>query len=74
MKLIAALVLVGLVACSATTRAVPAPRCGTSCFHYDEPSGLPIAAETADVKTCGCPKKAPCGDCCGPQHCRCNPN
>lgn len=28
----------------------------------------------ADVKTCGCPKKATCGDCCGPEHCRCNPN
>lgn len=33
-----------------------------------------IGADTADVKTCGCKKDASCGDCCGPKHCRCNPN
>ena len=31
-------------------------------------------AEVADVKTCGCPKSATCGDCCGPKHCPCNPS
>lgn len=30
--------------------------------------------EIADVKTCGCPKSATCGDCCGRDHCRCAPN
>lgn len=30
-------------------------------------------SEVADVKTCGCPTSAGCGDCCGKEHCRCGP-
>lgn len=32
-----------------------------------------IPATIADVKTCGCPLDATCGDCCGPEHCKCRP-
>lgn len=32
------------------------------------------ALEVADVKTCGCPWTAKCGDCCGPDHCPCEKN
>lgn len=34
---------------------------------------LPLLVEVADVKTCGCPVSATCGDCCGKDDCRCAP-
>lgn len=33
-----------------------------------------IRAEVADVKTCGCPWTAECGDCCSVEHCKCAKN
>lgn len=35
------------------------------------PANVAVPEAVADVKTCGCPKTASCGDCCGQNHCPC---
>ena len=59
---LAALVAVGLVILTVATPSIPiAPA----------PAG---GQGVADVKTCGCPWDAKCGDCCGISHCKCEKN
>ena len=65
MLTIAMLSLVGLLSACSTP-----PRQPSRCCHM----GGAMMTTVADVKTCGCPKTATCGDCCGKEHCRCNPN
>lgn len=70
-KLIALLVIAGGIGC-----AVDAPQraCCDHSAKVEPAARAALAAEVADVKTCGCPKTATCGDCCGPKHCPCNPS
>lgn len=47
---------------------------GLAACDQPKKSGTVRVENVADVKTCGCPKRATCGDCCGKDDCRCSPN
>lgn len=67
--LVLLLVASGVVGCATAQPSDPKPCCPI----HGKKTGDGIAI-MGSPRPCICPKGFDCGDCCGPNHCVCNPN